>query len=268
MSLSWRETHRLALQPDGVAVSVIRRLRSRPSPYGAWACGETPAPDAWRNALKTLAEDVKFGTRGAPIAVVLSNRFCQFALVKRPPGITGEAESHAYVMNRMQSLYGAAAKESELRLSVTGRNAWLACCIPGALLQCLRDVCSQKRAHLVSVQPYFAAAWHCAGAALGGKTGWFVVQEPKRLVAGFVSGGSWRHIVSRRSGEDIEQVLDVLDRERELLPEHHEQRSVWLYGSAITPIAATHRGYSVDALPRPGLHGLGDEERARYAMAA
>jgi hypothetical protein len=268
VSLSWRERQRVALQPDGVAVSVTRRMRSRAAPHGVWPCEETPAPRPWGNAVKTLAEDVMLAARRAPLSVVLSNRFCLFALIRRPPQITGEAESHSYAVNRMQSLYGDAAKESRLRLSDAGADAWLACCIPAALLQEVRDACAAKRARLVSVQPYFAAAWRRAGAAVRGKSGWFVVQEPKRLVAGFVSNGSWIHLVSRRSGERIEAVLDVLDRERELLPEHHDERHVWLYGAAPEALGGSHRDYRIDAIRPPDLDGLSSDERVRYAMAA
>lgn len=268
MSLSWFERHRIALQPDAVTLAAQRAMRSSVAPTGLWRCEPKQGTVAWWASLKTLSDEVALGSRRSRVSLVLSNHYCHYALFSRPAGIAGESEAHAYVLNRMQALYGETVKSAELRLSPVGRRAWFACCIPNALIAQAREVFAAKRTALVSIQPYFAAAWNRRASAMRGRSGWFLVQEVKRLVAAYVSNGQWMHVASRRCADDLEQMLDVLDRERELLPAHHAQRTVWLYGSALAHVPSVHRDYVITVISAPGTDALDAEDKARYAMVA
>lgn len=267
MSLSWRDTHRIALRPDGVVLAAMGRFKRNAVPR-IWSCEPQSGEAAWQASLSTLASEVALSRRRSEVTVILSNHFCHFALLERPRALSTDAEALAYAKQRLQTLFGNAAGECDVELSPSGKDAWLACCVPSALLRELRDVFTAKRAAVMSIQPYFAAAWNRRGHRVRGKSGWFVVHESRRLVVGLVAKGRWVHLAARRTGDSLDQVLDVLDRERELLAEHGMERTVWLYGSAIRDIPAEYRGYTLNIVAPPRADRVAIEERPLYAMAA
>jgi hypothetical protein len=222
----------------------------------------------WTACLEAFAAYAQWSPRRSAVSVVLSNHFCQYALLKKPQAITSDAEAASYARLRMLALYGEQAKDWEVELSAAGKNAWVVCCAPRPLLEAVRELCAAKRASIVSIQPYFAAAWTRRGAATRGRSGWFAVHEARRVVAGLASKGRWLHLVARRCGDTLDDVLDVIDRERELLAEPGDARDVWLYGAHIAHAPAEYRDHRIHVVapPRQGQVEIG--RRPLYAMAA
>lgn len=268
MSLLWPDRRRVALRPDAVAVAAVRLFGRPPVLDAVLKCEPQPGAAPWSACLDALGADMEWKPRRSAVSVVLSNHFCQFALLEKPQAITSDAEAASYAKHRMLALYGEQAKDWEVELSAAGKNAWLVCCAPRALLGAVREAFAAKRASVVSIQPYFAAAWTRRGASIRGRSGWFVVHEAKRVVAGLASKRRWVHLAARRCGDTLDDVLDVIDRERELLSERCDARDVWLYGSQIPHTPAEYRDYRIHlvAPPRAGQVEIG--KRPLYAMAA
>jgi hypothetical protein len=265
----WPERLRIALRPDAVAIAVARGLQWGPPVLReVWNCEPRPGDPPWKECVSRLAADDGWNPRHATVAVVLSSHFCHFAFLEKPAAISSEAEALSYAQHRMLALYGDAAKDWALELSPSGRQSWLVCCTPQPLLNAIREVCAAKDARLVSIQPYFSAAWQRRAASLTGKGGWFVVHEPRHITVGRVARDRWVHLASRRSKDTLDAVLDVLDRERELVPEQPAAHNVWLYGSPLCDVPAEHRGYTLNVVAPPGASKIEITRRPLYAMAA
>lgn len=263
MSLSWRERRTVLVLPDAVRVAAAARFGKRAASAVTWGC----APQGWESAVTRLTEDVEIGPRGTHVSIVLSNRFCQYVLVEVPKEIAGQTETRAYVHNRVQSLYGDAVKATQMAVSAAGDGMQLACCMPTALLDALRVACEARGVEIVSIQPYLTALWNAQRAALPGDAGWLVVHEPKRVVAALVSNGAWLRIAARRCGDSLDEVLDVLDRERELVPEHHDVRTLWMHAPALDA-PAQYRDYEIAPIEGRGVFARRATEEATYALAA
>lgn len=266
MSRLWPERRLAVLTPDAVAVAAQRSF-GRCALQTVVSCEGRAGAPAWQASVDALTAESSFNRRSS-LSVVLSNRFCRFSVLERPPAISTDAEAHAYAQHRTQAIYGGASGEWSLVLCASGRERLLACSVPLALVSALRELCAAKKARLASIQPFFSAAWRRRARSLRGRGGWFVVHEPKRVVAGLLSNGRWLHLAARNCADSMDGVLDVLDRERELVAAKAAHDIVWLYGPELHAASGGHRDYAVQVIGPPREGAVALDRRMLYAMAA
>lgn len=272
MSLLSPDRYHVALCPDRVHF-IHRRgiLRQRLESKTTWATDRSDATTPpWRAALDALGKHLPAIRRPSPkVSFVLSNHFCNYALLNKSEGLTGHDELLAFARHRMKSTFGETVGDWSYKLSDAGeQDGYLACAVDGALIEAIRALCLQKNLGLASIRPYLAVAFNRCRKALEKRTAWFVVHEDGRLVVSFFSSGKWASIASRRVGRRwTTELPHVLDRERQLVEaEGAECDEVLLYAPGLSH-AGDLRGsrYRVELVRPDTPHTLGDGE---YAMAA
>lgn len=156
-------------------------------------------PADWRPGIEALRDRLPIWAREAKcIRFVLSNHFAHFALLPWNERIWRRAERLAQGRGVLESIHGGAFGECELEIAEMGyRQAAIICGVERELLQTLRDIAAAHRLRLISVQPYFTAAYAAHRAYLD-QSGCFAVTESSHLTFAVFRSGHCEAIGSRR----------------------------------------------------------------------
>lgn len=199
MSLLRLNELRVGLCPDRLIIARFRRRFARKLVEQRVVPVKANLPDA----LKELAAN-------ETVTVLLSNHFVRYAVLPWSSTLTSERDWTAFAQHNFASTYGDVAKTWAFCVSRTKQGyPAIACAVDGALLQSLRQIPG-----IVSVQPYFMAAFNAGRRSFPGPSLWFVVQERGRVTVALVVDGKWKAIRHRQAGEGWREALsDYLDRE-------------------------------------------------------
>jgi len=273
VSLSWPRALHLAVRPDGAALMVVGGFPRRVVHQAAWGNDAAHAPQAsWEPMLETLRKQLVpryYNARGAWIT--LSNHFCHYALLPNPVALSRDSEVLAYARHKMRATFGDTSQQWDLRLS-KHKDALLVCAVEPAITAALRDLLREFHLPVVSIQPWFATVFNRFRSRIGQDSGWFVVQEPGRLVISRFDDGRWSALASRRTPDDtLEAFVATLGREHRLQESAgHAPHKVWLTSSVQRYVADDFAGsgYSVTVLNPPLPKHANAEDDVSYAMAA
>lgn len=243
---------RLVVQPGQV---VLNRVASRPTWNGrrdkvvaqqSLACVGDDKARPWQDALAVLAEALPgFAGKRESATAILSNHFVRYALVPWSVDLSDETEELAFARHCFVRIYGEAAQDWRIRLSVgpigTPR---LASAVDPGLLDGLHAVCGNAGIKLKSIQPYLMTAFNLFGRRLGGLSAWCAVVEPGNLCLALLLDGAWVRLRSLRVGPLWQVELEQLLQREAMLVEVESpptQVYVWHYAEAGSGLAGEDR---------------------------
>jgi hypothetical protein len=275
VSLLLRDELRIVLCREKVQMV---RIRSRLTRKG-WQYSVTEKHDIafepdlespWKNALDKLATEIlRLSSKPKLVRVVLSNHFLRYAIVDIDQAMQSKAEQLAFVKHRFVQTYGEAAESWELRLDQECPGApYLASAVDGLLLFKLREIFSEAKIKLQSVQPCLMKAYNQSQSKFSDKNAWFVLYEDGNLCIVWLKAGHPGSIRTIKAGEDwLEKLPEIIDRESFLSNCDTNTKDIFLWSTEPVKIAPAKDGWKIDniqlAIP-PGLLAQYDE---RYALA-
>ena len=209
--------------PDALHVGLAARQLTLVTAAGRWTRSESaieihpcaPADGAppWQAAVDELARRLaERGGRRPALRVVLSGPLVRWQLLAWRPELAGRQELAAYSRLRFRETYGPAADDwSVLHVPQPPGGPLPACAVDEALLEALRRTSAEAGARLLSVSPYFAAAFDRWRGARTGGSGWFGVLERDCLTLGLLRRSEWAGLRSQRlQGEWAEPLAGLM----------------------------------------------------------
>lgn len=175
---------------------------------------------AWQPALAALGGWLRERQlKRAKLQVFLGGQLVRWQLLEWQPQLASPQELKAYVQLRFRATFGAAADGWRVVHAepVPGR-ALAVCAIDEALLAELKSLQDAVGATVVSVVPYFSAAFDRWRGSVGQHTAWFGVTEPGVLTLGLLRSGVWHGLRSvRHAGSaDWRAALSALQAQLQL----------------------------------------------------
>lgn len=244
MSLLWSDQVRLGVGRDRLVLAGYQRgvhpRLVRKDIIRVPAREDVPG---WQAPIDALpAALAASGSMKPEVSVVLSNCFVRYALLPWNPALRTETEWRTLARQRLASVYGHAAGDSELRITETVRGGPLvACAIDTALLDALQSRIAEGRARLHSVQPYLIAAFNRIRRKISRESCWLVIEEPGCLVLALIQHGNWLSIRSLPVDAHWRATFpEILERESVLLALDPPCTQVVIY----TPTAFEATSYS------------------------
>lgn len=187
--------HRLVIGRDGrrgsTAADSVEVLELAPA---------TAQVAAWQPAVAALGGWLRERQlKRAKLQVFLGGQLVRWQLLEWQPQLASPQELKAYVQLRFRATFGTAADGWRVVHAepVPGRTL-AACAIDEALLAELKDLQDTVGATVVSVVPYFSAAFDRWRGSLGQQAAWFGVTEPGVLTLGLLRSGVWHGLRSVR----------------------------------------------------------------------
>lgn len=159
-----------------------------------------PQAPAWQPAVAALNGWLRErDQKRARLQIFLSSQLVRWQLLQWQPQLARAVELEAYVRLRFRATFGAVADSWRVVHSepLPGR-ALPACAIDEALLAELQSLRSAGDTTVVSVVPYFSAAFDRWRPSLGKRIAWFGVAEPGNLTLALLHGGVWHGLRSAR----------------------------------------------------------------------
>jgi hypothetical protein len=154
------------------------------------------AAGAWQDVLP----QVLAGWARADVTVVASNRLVRYVVVPRTAGVSGDAEELGLARHQFTRVHGERARDWDVRYS---RETGLASAVDQGLIETLKQVISQEKRKLGSLQPYLMAAFNRLRARVPKEGAWIVLQEPEATCVALYTKGGWAGVsVSRAAGDE------------------------------------------------------------------
>lgn len=202
----WPDELGVFLAPRRLCVVRFRRglkakiLREEDLELPADAAG----PGGWEGALAALESklaDPLWG--GASMRAVIADHWVRYAVVPYAAELSSEAEREAHAREMLGSLYGDAVSGWALCVSDAPPGASrLACAMPSALLEGLREACRRVGAKLISLQPQLIAAHNHWRGAMPATDAWFVTIDEGSLAAARLRADGFDRVHTVRIGAD------------------------------------------------------------------
>lgn len=123
-----------------------------------------------------------------PATVVVADDLARFFMVTPPHNATGLQDCKAAAGMRFNALYGEPADSWRLAADWNVDKPFLACALPGRLLDAVFRVAGIHRLVLVEVVPHFVAAWNTCSPAVK-PDAWFGVLHDDMLTLGATAQG-------------------------------------------------------------------------------
>jgi len=167
----------------------------------------------WRPAVQALEKWLSVQRHAPALHIVLSARFVRWQLLEYRPELSRPAELAAYAALRFKDTFGHSAQEWQILHSPQPPgHAVPACAIDLALLDALRKLGSGKDvgARLLSVTPYFSAAFDRWRASLKDKACWFGVVEQDCVSLALLCNGNLLGLRLQRLDSALREVLPGL----------------------------------------------------------
>lgn len=274
MSLLLRDELRIVLCREKLQ---LVRIRSRLTRKG-WRYSvlgkddiafEPDMESPWKNAIEKLATEIlRLASKPKLVRVVLSNHYLRYAIVDVDQSIQSKAEQVAFVKHRFVQTYGEAAESWELRLDQECPGApYLASAVDGMMLFKIREIFTEAKIRLQSIQPCLMTAYNQSQSKFADKNAWFVLFEDGNLCIVWLKAGHPSSIRTIKAGEDwLEKLPEIIDRESLFSNCDTTTRDIFLWSTDArkTP-PPTKGGWNIDqirlAIP-PGLVTQYDEHFA------
>lgn len=177
---------RIGISSRGLALLGIRG-RLRPQTDILADLHFAPSGDAFgdiENRLDSVLRDAKAAR--LPATVVIADDLTRFFMVTPPHNATGLQDCKAAAGMRFHALYGEPADAWRLAADWNVDKPFLACALPGRLLDAVLHVAGTHRLVLVEVVPQFVAAWNAWSADLK-PDAWFGVLHEDSLTLGAIA---------------------------------------------------------------------------------
>jgi hypothetical protein len=225
---------------------------------------------SWEGAVRACGDAMK-DLAGGKVRVILSNHFAQFAIQPWNEDLKDGEEEAAMARHHFQEIYGSQAGNWNVQvdMALPGEDR-LSVAVPNELLQALRAEIDKAGGELVSVKPYFVAAYNTWRRHFdASRPGWLVTHEEGRLCLGLQQKGRWRWIRTLRVGNDWrERLPDIVDNEA-LLAGVAEQTAEVLVFAPAEPMLVIRSG---TRLPYMGLRleacpGFSPQTDSVYGLA-
>ncbi len=267
----WRDRIRIALCPDKVVMIRCRKgLRPRLVKKQLLPCVANSGEPNWRAALRILKEELaKADWQKADVEVILSNHFGRYVLVPWSELLGGKEEHDAYVRYHFTKTYGDIASNWILRVSEDKMNAAaVASAVDRELLDELRAIFKESKAHLCSIQPFLMSSFNQLQQHFNTTTAsWFLLVEQGKVCMALFNQGQW-HTLRTSHFLNLDDLPQLLDREQSMLDQDIKVTEVFLHMPEFSRFKwpkQKHRiVHDLPRLPKPGFSPHSD---ASYAMA-
>jgi hypothetical protein len=263
---------RIALCPDRVVVARVGLgWRGNVLDKRIVDCAPATVDQTWQTplaALRAILDEHKKPNTSA--TVILSNHFVRYAIVPWRDSIANVAEQTALARHCFKNIYGDVAATWNVKVSDGGfrRNA-LASAVDRELLIQLKQIFTERKVSLSSVQPYFMTACNRFRRELAaGKSGCLSVLERGRATLGVFDRSGWQTLTTRRLA-DVSQTSLAPLLAQEINSANLAVTPEQLFVAALEDPKAdfTDRAWTTQALRLKARRGFSPFEDARYAMA-
>jgi hypothetical protein len=226
----WRDEIGIHLSPSRVLMIRLGRGLEpvmREHHEHAIVCGDWNDWTAPLGVLDQLLERPQWRSAGARL--VLSDCWVRYALVPWAPALMSADEQLSHARQVLIRLYGNAVGEWEIRLSQAppGRSR-LACAMPAALHNWIRDIRTRHRLALISLQPQLLVAYENWRHRLPAAGAWFVTIGDGTLTAARLGCETWDRVHSVRIGEEWARDLKRLQTFGRLASSSQEEGQVYV----------------------------------------
>ncbi|MFY9328348.1 MAG: hypothetical protein WAO76_10070 [Georgfuchsia sp.] len=176
------------------------------------------AGNDWAGAIEALAT-VLHETACQRLRVILSCHFTHYLLAPWRDDLNDNEEELAAARLMFADTFGDIAARWSIRLSdEPPGTARVAAAVETELIGAIEQTAKTTKTHLISVQPYLAAAANSWRKHFDqGRTLWLVLQEENRACLALIEQGRWRWIRCVRIGADWPQRLPELVEHEALL---------------------------------------------------
>lgn len=267
----WSDRLLVALRPDQVTVLRIHRVWSTVHEKAIKHCAPEAAQPKWQAAVFALDEILSSKDyQGATVSIVLSHHFVRSALVPGNVAVRNANEEHALAQHCIAQANGGLPGDWRVSISegLPGTSK-VACAIEGPFFQAITNSIAKSNNRLLSVRPYFVAAFDARRKHLKKHHAWFAAIESDRCCFGRIDRGQWQSISTRRIFSSVETELPTFLKQEGLLT-----------GTGGAPeqvfiVAADHGHISPDSgspfllshLHLPLLKGIALDESTPFSMA-
>lgn len=202
MSPLWRDEIGAYMAPHKLALTRLAR-GVRPKTVGStgWV-NDVPGDTHWSAVLSAL--DALLGKKdwqGALLRLVVSDHWVRYAMVPYAASLSGAAERLAHARHVLAGIYGEVVGEWTVTLADSRPGAaQLACGMPNALIEDVRNVMARREVQLASLQPQLVSAYNHWRDRLPDGGAWFVSIEQGSLAAARLAHGGWDRVHSVRIG--------------------------------------------------------------------
>jgi hypothetical protein len=208
----WRDEVGIYLAPRRVCMVRIGR-GIRPSVMHEENHFEPQRAPGWEAALTLL--EAQLGQPPWPDArarIVLADQWVRYTVVPWSDALSSAEERMAHARQLMAGIFGDGLADWSVSLSEARPGAsLLACAMPTALLEALRDMTARHRLKLATVQPHLIAAYNTWRHRLPTEAAaWFVTVEEGSLAALRMSGDGIDRVHAVRIGLDWARELKRL----------------------------------------------------------
>lgn len=269
----WRDQLRIVIAPDRVSlVRLRRRAHWEVIARASFSCLPHEASPAWQAPLQALKDalDNQHASRPANATVVISNHFVRYALVPSSEQLKNDREIEAYCRHRLLTMFGDQVSQWNLRWSQTDHQGPLVVsAIENEWLREIQAVFSGRPQRLRSVQPYLMTAFNAHYKAIAGRSCWFVVYEPGKLVICLFHNGQWKTVANRRADDFWQGRLpSMLDHENQLIAMDEECREVMVHAPGFRKLMDREEGYyNFQILESASDPAISQADSSHYLMA-
>jgi hypothetical protein len=191
---------------------------------------ESPAGDSWEASLEAfsaaLSQPAWGGTR---TRVVLADHWVRYIIVPWVGALRSEEERLAHARQLLNSAYGEAIANWDMRISdAPPGKPRVACAVPAELIAGVRAACTAHGAPLLSLQPQLIDAYATWRHRLPHSKSWFVSIEPGSLAAARLGRNGWDRVHSVRIGADWKRELRRLQTFGRLAGSSPEEGQVYV----------------------------------------
>lgn len=207
----WSDQLRVSFAPGEIAfVRFAKGLRARIVAKGALPLPAQAVDAGWETALHELRLHIReLGPRPAEVAVVLSNRFVNYALIPWCREARDPRAFEVVVRRRFCDVHGEAARGWSIRMSRPRYGATtLACGVDDGLLRNLKALLAANGLQLISVRPLLIAAFNEYRGTLG-EAGCMLCYERGTLCCASYSRDGWRALNMHRLPPDASVAAEV-----------------------------------------------------------
>jgi hypothetical protein len=240
----WRDEIGAYLAPHKLALTRLARgLKPRTTGSAGWL-NEVPGDMHWSAALGAL--DGLLGKQewqGALLRLVVSDHWARYAIVPYAASLSGAGERLAHARHVLAGIYGEVVSEWTVTLSDSPPGtAQVACGIPNALIEDLRNLLARRQVQMLSLQPQLISAYNHWRARLPDGGAWFVSIEQGSLAAARLVPGGWDRVHSVRIGANWTVELRRLQTFGRLANAKGDEGRVYVDAPAALRLAAGESG--------------------------
>lgn len=212
MSPLWRDEVGAYLAPHRLCLARLKRgIRPVVAAEEDMRLPVAAAAD-WNEALKALERRLPEDKwRAARLRLVIADHWVRYTVVQWVAELSSHEECLAHARELLASVYGDALNDWVVSLSEAPPGfARVACAMPCALLDALKDLGQRSGMQLASLQPQLIASYNSWRHRLPETPAWFVTVDEGSLAAARVGPRGFERVHTVRIGSDWTRELKRL----------------------------------------------------------